>query len=66
MFLADRKRFTLGTLSHILNEAVNGYSPLPDFPLVAPDAAVRNVKVVKRNKAQRRRHKKALRRSKKQ
>jgi AP-3 complex subunit beta len=28
----DRSRFTLGTLSHLVNATVFGYAPLPEFP----------------------------------
>ncbi|KAH3758010.1 beta adaptin [Pelomyxa schiedti] len=38
-----RNHFTLGTLSHVVNDHVNGYEPLPDFPEVPPDPSVRNV-----------------------
>jgi AP-3 complex subunit beta len=37
----DRKRFVLGSLSHILNQTANGYLALPEFPAVAPDPSVR-------------------------
>ncbi|KAM9985977.1 hypothetical protein ACTFIZ_004256 [Dictyostelium cf. discoideum] len=37
----DRQRFTLGSLSHIVNHTALGYTALPDFPDVAPDPSVR-------------------------
>ncbi|KAN0027233.1 hypothetical protein ACTFIU_009923 [Dictyostelium citrinum] len=37
----DRQRFTLGSLSHIVNHTALGYTALPDFPEVAPDPSVR-------------------------
>ncbi|KAG5667756.1 hypothetical protein PVAND_015726 [Polypedilum vanderplanki] len=38
-----RESYQLGSMSHFLNQRVNGYQPLPDFPTTAPDASVRNV-----------------------
>eukprot|EP00760_Papus_ankaliazontas_P035762 PhM_4_TR8011/c0_g1_i1/m.45138/K12397/AP3B; AP-3 complex subunit beta len=40
----DRVRFTIGTMSHIASQPLTGYAPLPDFPLVAPDPSVREVR----------------------
>ncbi len=39
----DRDVFQLGSLSHFLNTKASGYQNLPDFPVEAPDASVRNV-----------------------
>ncbi len=39
---ADRQRFMLGSLSHIVNHSTLGYQTLPDFPAEAQDPAVRN------------------------
>lgn len=30
----DRQHYALGTLSHIVNDSVPGYQPLPDYPEV--------------------------------
>lgn len=38
-----RESYQLGSMSHYLNQRVNGYLPLPDFPTTAPDNTVRNV-----------------------
>lgn len=43
---ADRERFTLGSLSHVVLHAATGYLALEDFPLVAPNASVRRPKAV--------------------
>ncbi|EFA74723.1 beta adaptin [Heterostelium album PN500] len=40
----DRKRFILGSFSHIVNHSVSGYQPLSDFPEVPPDPTVRQPK----------------------
>ncbi|KAJ3108834.1 AP-3 complex subunit beta-1 [Phlyctochytrium planicorne] len=40
---SGRERFTLGSLSHSLNFLTPGYIPLPDWPIVKPDASVREV-----------------------
>lgn len=42
---ADRDRFVIGTLSHILNQEAHGYHKLDEFPEEAPDPTVRNVEV---------------------
>ncbi|EDV21108.1 uncharacterized protein TRIADDRAFT_30877 [Trichoplax adhaerens] len=42
-----RDRYILGSLSHILDQEVSGYSDLPSFPEEAPDPTVRNVEVPK-------------------
>lgn len=42
----DRDRYQLGTLSHSLNTKATGYQELNDWPMVAPDATVRNVEVI--------------------
>lgn len=38
-----RESYQLGSMSHYLNQRVNGYLPLPEFPVNAPDNSVRNV-----------------------
>uniref|UniRef100_A0A336KCG1 AP-3 complex subunit beta n=1 Tax=Culicoides sonorensis TaxID=179676 RepID=A0A336KCG1_CULSO len=38
-----REPFQLGSMSHYLNQRVNGYQDLPKHPEVAPDNSVRNV-----------------------
>lgn len=38
-----REAYQLGSMSHYLNQRVNGYLPLPDYPTTAPDSSVRNV-----------------------
>lgn len=38
-----RESYQLGSMSHFLNNRVNGYQPLPDYPETAPDPSVRNV-----------------------
>lgn len=37
--------YQLGSLSHLLNMKTTGYQELPEWPVVAPDASVRNVEV---------------------
>ena len=44
-FTVGRDIYQIGSLSHSLNTEVNGYQPLPDFPLEKPDPSVRNVEV---------------------
>lgn len=39
----ERSRFTIGSLSHIVNHSTFGYEALPDFPEKAPDSSARNV-----------------------
>lgn len=46
LYLPDRDRFQLGTLSHSLNTKATGYQELSDWPAVAPDQSVRNVEVI--------------------
>ena len=48
MLSTGRDRYTLGSLSHILDQEVPGYKDLPEFPEEAPDSSVRTVEV-KRN-----------------
>lgn len=43
--LAERERYTLGSLSHLLSHPARGYVPLPEFPTVASDPSLREVKV---------------------
>lgn len=38
---SDREHYQLGTLSHLLNQKCIEYTPLPDFPEVAPDPTIR-------------------------
>ena len=38
-----RGQWQLGSLTHAINAEANGYNPLPDFPLKAPDPSVRDV-----------------------
>jgi AP-3 complex subunit beta len=38
---SDREHYQLGTLSHLLNQKCSEYTPLPDFPEVAPDPTIR-------------------------
>ncbi|CAB4054185.1 AP3B [Lepeophtheirus salmonis] len=38
-----RSNYQLGSLSHFLNNRVQGYQDLPEFPREAPDPSVRNV-----------------------
>lgn len=38
-----RENFQLGTMSHYLNNRVNRYQDLPDFPTTIPDTSARNV-----------------------
>ena len=40
---ADRNEWTLNTLSHVVNQLVPGYEPLPDFPTEQPPSDVRKV-----------------------
>eukprot|EP01117_Protostelium_nocturnum_P003674 TRINITY_DN14956_c0_g1_i1.p1 TRINITY_DN14956_c0_g1~~TRINITY_DN14956_c0_g1_i1.p1 ORF type:complete len:805 (+),score=327.31 TRINITY_DN14956_c0_g1_i1:240-2417(+) len=40
-----RKRFMLGSLSHIVNHTANGYEPIADFPEEAPDSSVRDEQI---------------------
>ncbi|GFR85255.1 AP-3 complex subunit beta, partial [Elysia marginata] len=37
--------YQLGSLSHLLNMKTTGYQELPEWPVVAPDASVRNVEL---------------------
>lgn len=39
----EREQYQLGSMSHYLNQRVNGYQDLPPFPEMAPDNTVRNV-----------------------
>jgi AP-3 complex subunit beta len=38
----ERSRFTIASLSHLVNHTVFGYEPLSDFPEKAPDSTVRD------------------------
>ena len=40
-FLTEREKYTIGSMSHLLAQPAHGYTPLPDFPLVATDPSVR-------------------------
>ncbi|KAL9645031.1 hypothetical protein ABK040_004524 [Willaertia magna] len=42
-FIDDRDRFTVGTLSHVVNHSALGYEPLPDFPAETLAFEERNV-----------------------
>lgn len=39
---AARSQWTLGTLSHVLGQEIDGYEPLPPFPTEQPDRSVRD------------------------
>ncbi|KAJ3057314.1 AP-3 complex subunit beta-1 [Rhizophlyctis rosea] len=46
---AGRERFTIGTLSHSLNQLVLGYEDLPAWPTEKPDPSVRHVEELDEN-----------------
>ena len=35
--LPERQRYAVGSMSHLVGHKVMGYSPIPDFPAVAPE-----------------------------
>jgi hypothetical protein len=37
----ERSKYLIGSLSHVVSHATINYHPLPDFPIVPPDASVR-------------------------
>jgi AP-3 complex subunit beta len=39
---AARSQWTLGTLSHVVGQEIDGYEPLPPFPTEQPDRTVRD------------------------
>lgn len=46
MPFAGRDKWILGSLSHALNQQVQGYKELPEFPIIAPDTATRKPKII--------------------
>jgi hypothetical protein len=48
IYAIGRERFALGSMSHLLNSAMEGYQPLPDFPAESADATLRDVIVRRR------------------
>mmetsp|Transcript_27495 Transcript_27495/g.38256 ORF Transcript_27495/g.38256 Transcript_27495/m.38256 type:complete len:840 (+) Transcript_27495:106-2625(+) len=40
------ERYSLSTLSHMMNHTVSGYQAIPDWPEEAPDPSVRNVDII--------------------